>query len=159
MLKGGDRNLKKTMQKMIIPNDILLAEVVSLVEEGKSVVLMTKGASMHPFIIGEKDSVRLMKPETLYPGLIVLAEYKKDRYVLHRLISVEDDRVVLMGDGNLKGCESCRRTDVKAVAVSVLKADGNEVDCLSRKHLRRAALWHRLLPIRRWLLAFYRRCL
>ena len=151
--------MEMNMQKMIIPNEVLLAEVVSLVEEGKTVVLMTKGASMHPFIIGEKDSVRLKKPDALYPGLIALAEHRKDRYVLHRIISVEGNRVVLMGDGNLKGCEICRKSDIKAVAVSILKADGTEVDCFARKHLRRAALWYRLLPLRRWLLAFYRRCL
>ena len=147
------------MQKMIIPNEVLLAEVADLVAEGKTVVLMTKGASMHPFIVGEKDSVRLVKPESLESGLIVLAEHKKDKYVLHRIVSVEGNRVVLMGDGNIKGCEICRISDIKAVAVSIIKADGTEVDCLSRKHLRRAALWFRLLPLRRWLLAFYRRCL
>ena len=147
------------MQKMIIPNEVLLAEVADLVAEGKTVVLMTKGASMHPFIVGEKDSVRLVKPESLEPGLIVLAEHKKDKYVLHRIVSVEGNRVVLMGDGNIKGCEICRISDIKAVAVSIIKAGGTEVDCLSRKHLRRAALWFRLLPLRRWLLAFYRRCL
>ena len=144
---------------MIIPNEVLLAEVADLVAEGKTVVLMTKGASMHPFIVGEKDSVRLVKPESLEPGLIVLAEHKKDKYVLHRIVSVEGNRVVLMGDGNIKGCEICRISDIKAVAVSIIKADGTEVDSLSRKHLRRAALWLRLLPLRRWLLAFYRRCL
>ena len=146
------------MQKVVLPNQLLLAEVSRLVSEGESVVLMTKGYSMLPFIVGEKDSVRLEKVGELFPGLIVLAEITPGHYVLHRLVSVKDDQVVLMGDGNLKGCEVCSRMQVKAMAVSILKADGKEVDCLSARHLRRAALWSRLLPVRRWLLAFYHRC-
>lgn len=150
--------MELVMQKVVLPNQLLLAEVSRLVSEGESVVLMTKGYSMLPFIVGEKDSVRLEKVGELFPGLIVLAEITPGHYVLHRLVSVKDDQVVLMGDGNLKGCEVCSRRRVKAVAVSILKADGKEVDCLSARHLRRAALWNRLLPVRRWLLAFYHRC-
>lgn len=150
--------MELAMQKVVMPNKLLLAEVSRLVSEGESVVLMTKGYSMLPFIVGGKDSVRLEKVDELFPGQILLAEVTPGHYVLHRLISVKEDEAVLMGDGNLKGCEVCTRSQVKAVAVSILKANGREVDCLSARHLRRAALWRRLLPVRRWLLAFYHRC-
>ena len=62
------------MQKLVVPNAILLGEVERLVSEGNSVTLMPKGSSMLPFIRGGKDSVVLVAPGELHPGLIALAE-------------------------------------------------------------------------------------
>jgi hypothetical protein len=61
-----------------------------------------------------------------------------------------------MGDGNLIGRERCRREDVIGKAVKIMKKD-REIDCQSPSHLRKAAIWRSLLPIRRYLLAIYRR--
>ena len=44
------------MQKVTVPNEILLGEVGRLIEKGDKVTLLTKGSSMLPFIKGEKDS-------------------------------------------------------------------------------------------------------
>jgi hypothetical protein len=144
------------MEKITLPNDVLLDEVARLVAEGEAVALMTKGASMLPFIVGGRDSVVLVRPEELFPGMIVLAYVQGGRYVLHRILSVDGTKVVLMGDGNIKGVEVCAPADVKAVAVRISKPSG-EVDCLSKRHLRQAAIWKTLLPVRRWILAVYRR--
>lgn len=144
------------MGKITLPNDVLLDEVTRLVAEGEVVTLMTKGASMLPFIVGGRDSVVLVRPEELFPGMIVLAYVQGGRYVLHRILSVDGTKVVLMGDGNIKGVEVCAPADVKAVAVRISKPSG-EVDCLSKRHLRQAAIWKTLLPVRRWILAVYRR--
>ena len=113
---------------MIVPNAILLAEVSALVQEGKEVELLTKGCSMLPFIVGDRDSVRLRK-EPVAVGDAVLAEIAPGRYVLHRIISLVKDRVVLMGDGNLSGVETCGLSDVKAKAVAVIRPRGKEIDC------------------------------
>jgi hypothetical protein len=144
------------VEKITLPNDVLLDEVARLVAEGEAVALMTKGASMLPFIVGGRDSVVLVRPEELFPGMIVLAYVQGGRYVLHRILSVDGTKVVLMGDGNIKGVEVCAPADVKAVAVRISKPSG-EVDCLSKRHLRQAAIWKTLLPLRRWILAVYRR--
>lgn len=144
------------MGKITLPNDVLLDEVARLVAEGEAVALMTKGASMLPFIVGGRDSVVLVRPEELFPGMIVLAYVQGGRYVLHRILSVDGTKVVLMGDGNIKGVEVCAPADVKAVAVRISKPSG-EVDCLSKRHLRQAAIWKTLLPVRCWILAVYRR--
>lgn len=144
------------MSRRVLPNDILLAEVSRLVGEGEKVTLKTKGNSMLPFIHGGKDSVILEKPEELSEGMIVLAEVAEGMYVLHRIVSVSGDTVVLMGDGNLKGCEICRASDVKAYATWILKK-GKEIDCCSSEHMRQAGMWKALLPLRRLLLAVYKR--
>ena len=112
------------MEKKIIPNDLLLGEVSRLVAEGEKVTIMTKGVSMLPFIRGERDSVLLQRPENLAPGMIVLAYVENRRYVLHRIMSVEGDKVTLMGDGNIVGAERCRIEDVKAVAVKIITPKG-----------------------------------
>ena len=46
-------------EKRVIPNEILLGEVTSLLAEGQEVVLLTKGGSMMPFLRSERDSVRV----------------------------------------------------------------------------------------------------
>lgn len=144
------------MEKKIIPNELLLGEVSRLVADGETVTIMTKGSSMLPFIRGERDSVVLERPEELKPGMIVLAFVDGCRYVLHRIISVEGDVVTLMGDGNISGVERCRLSDIKAVAVQIL-TPRKQIDCMSRSHLRLAAIWESMLPVRRWILAVYRR--
>lgn len=146
------------MNKKVFPNDALLGEVKSILAEGRDVVMATKGGSMLPFIRGERDCVRLRALDTLDVGDIVLAELRPGVYVMHRVFALDGDVVTLMGDGNIRGVERCRREDIAGTVVSVLK-DGSEeeVDCRSPKALRRARTWRRLLPFRRIIMALYRR--
>ncbi|MBR6212996.1 MAG: S24/S26 family peptidase [Bacteroidales bacterium] len=145
------------MNKVVVPNAILLGEVKSLLAEGKDVVIPTKGSSMLPFIRGSRDSVALRKLETLEVGDIVLAEIRKGVYVLHRVFELDGDDVTLMGDGNLRGVEKCRRCDVAGTALKVLKDGVKEVDCRGPKAMRKARIWRRIRPFRRIILGFYRR--
>ena len=148
---------REAMNKVEVPNDILLGEVKSILQEGKDVVIPTKGSSMLPFIRGVRDSVKLRKLDTLEVGDIVLAELRKGVFVLHRVEALDGDAVTLMGDGNRGGVEHCRRVDIAGTAMTILKDGVKEVDCRSRKALRRARAWRRLLPFRRIILGFYRR--
>ena len=77
--------------------------------------------------------------------------------MLHRVLSVSPDRVVLMGDGNIRGQEVCRPQDVLARADEVVGEDGRHRRLDTPKMKRRARLWRRLLPVRRWILAVYKR--
>ncbi len=145
------------MNKVVIPNAILLGEVKSLLAEGKDVVIPTKGNSMLPFIRGSRDSVTLRKFDTLEVGDIVLAEIREGVYVLHRVFELDGDEVTLMGDGNLRGVEKCRRSDIAGTALNVLKDGVKEVDCRGPKAMRKARIWRRIKPFRRIILGFYRR--
>lgn len=144
----------------ILPNEILLGEVKKLVEEGHPVTLRVKGNSMLPFIVGERDSVRLIKANTYHIGDIALAEIHKGHYVLHRIISISgegpDANIELMGDGNIKGTEQCKRKNLAAVADGILR-NGKMVDPYSFSEKNAALWWRRLLPVRRWILAVLRR--
>ena len=140
--------------------ELLMNEALLLIEEGKRVIVRVKGSSMLPFLRGDKDSVELEKATEIKCGDIVLAYVEECRFVLHRIIRIDGERVVLMGDGNLKGCEYCRIEDIKAKAVNIIKpAKGGykKISCTDRTHMRKADLWKKLLPVRRYILAIYKR--
>lgn len=145
------------MQKIVMSNQTLVTEISKLVNEGTQVTFVPKGSSMLPFIRGGRDSVVLIKDKDIMPLDIVLAKVG-DSYVIHRVIRVEGDRITLMGDGNIYGTEKCLRNDVLAKVVRIIK-DARQIDCTGKDHRRKALLWKRLLPVRRYLLAIYRRIL
>lgn len=146
------------MNKVVVPNAILLGEVKSLLAEGKDVVIPTKGNSMLPFIRGDKDSVRLELRQDVNPGDIVLAMLRPGHYVLHRVAARDGDRLTLHGDGNLRGNEVCTAGDVVGTATSIIRPSGKERDCTTRSSKRAAALWNGLpVLVRRVYLAINRR--
>lgn len=140
-----------------LTDEQIIGEAVRLVNEGLSVTMLVKGRSMLPFILGGRESVVLTRPGVIKPGDIVLARIDGTRYVLHRVMEVSDGRVELMGDGNLVGREVCRPEDVLARADEVVGEDGTHRRLDTPKMQRRARWWRRLLPVRRWILAVYKR--
>ena len=124
-------------------------------EEG--VTLPVNGHSMLPFVVGWRDCVILQKPRQPKVGDVVVAWVEGRRYVLHRIIRIEGDRVTLMGDGNLKETEHCRLEDVKALATHVVDVKGRTHDLYSKWRRCTAKVWWYIRPMRRYLLAIYRR--
>ena len=138
------------MDRVILPNDVLLNEVAQLLGEGREVVMATKGRSMLPFIRGEVDQVKLRQPDSLGVGDIVLA-YFENRYVLHRIIAIHGDEITLMGDGLLEGTERGNRSDVAGKVVEIITPD-------HRQHKPgKAWLWRHTLFLRKYLLKVYRK--
>lgn len=137
------------MEKREMPNEVLLGAVEQMLDEGREVVITPKGNSMLPFIRGDRDSVRLQKKDSLEIGDIVLVNLG-NRYILHRIIAIDGDNVTLMGDGNVKGTESCRKENVCGT-VTGIQRDGK------MRNPGKGRLWGRLLPVRRYLLAIRRR--
>jgi len=140
----------------VIDDAQIIAEAIKLVGEGVSVTFPVAGRSMRPFIVGGKESVVLVKPESVKVGDIVLAFVENSRYVVHRVIRIDGENVTLMGDGNLVGVERCKVADVKAIATHAVNA--REKRRSFGNPLRRAAAWAwvRLRPVRKWLLLAYR---
>jgi len=133
-----------------------IEEALRLVQKGVTVTFPVTGQSMLPFIIGGKESVILHRPGLIDVGDVVLAWVDGNRYVVHRIIKLDYDRVTLMGDGNLT-TEHCALSDIKARVTHVVSADNKKRDLYSRWRVRAAKLWYWLRPIRRYLLAIYRR--
>lgn len=135
----------------------IIEEAIRLVDEGVSVTLPVNGNSMLPFIIGGKESVILQQPDQLEVGDVVLAWADDYRYVVHRIIHIAGDNVTLMGDGNLIGTEHCSLNDIKAIATHVVDASERTLYLYSWWRKSAAKIWFRLRPVRRYLLAIYRR--
>ena len=140
-------------------DEIIIHEAIRLVDEGVSVTFPVKGYSMLPFIIGGRESVILQKPLTVRLGDVVLAWVDNCRYVVHRVMSIEGERVILMGDGNIVGVEHCLLSDVKALATHVVDAKGRKHDLYAPWRQRASRLWWQMRPVRRYILAIYRRLL
>ena len=144
-------------EKLTIPNSIFFSEVESHLREGKSVVIPVKGYSMLPFIRDGRDSVELRSKVELEVGDIALARLGNGHFVLHRVWEIDGERVILMGDGNISGKEICHIGDILGVAQKIMKRDGKVIECTDPSYLKKVKLWRRLLPIRRYILAIYRR--
>lgn len=142
-------------EKKEIPNAVLLGMARDMIREGHTATISVKGYSMRPFLEHLRDRVILDAPSELHVGDAVLAEISPDHYVLHRIIRLEGDIVTLMGDGNVRGTESCRRSEVAGVVTHYLRP--NRTLLASDPALvRRIRMWRRLLPVRRYLLYIYR---
>ena len=124
----------------------IIEEAIRLVDEGVSVTLPVNGNSMLPFIIGGKESVILQGP-----GLIDVGD------VVHRIVRIDGERVTLMGDGNLVGTEHCLLNDIKARVTHVVDAKERTHYLYKGWRKRAAKMWYWLRPMRRYLLAIYRR--
>ena len=138
------------MDKRTLPNDVLLGEVAAVLREGREAVIIPTGNSMLPFIRGGVDRVVLRRREGVAVGDIVLVKIG-ERYILHRVIAREGDALTLMGDGNVRGTESCRTENVIGTVAEIIRPSGRV------RIPGRARLWRMLKPIRRYLLALWRR--
>lgn len=131
--------------------------MIADLEAGNTVTLQLYGNSMLPFLHDGRDKALLKRAESPRVGEPVLAEIEPKRYVLHRIVAIEGDAVTLLGDGNLTP-EHCHLQDIKASVIGFYRKGRREIDLIEgRKWQRYSAVWMTLSPIRRYLLAIYRR--
>lgn len=138
-------------------NAQFLPQVVRLINEGHTVTINLKGFSMRPFLENDRDKALLTKPVHPVVGDPVLAEVSPGHFILHRIIKIDGDSVTLRGDGNL-GIERCRMQDVCGAVVGFYRKGHKKLDRTDGMKWRiYSFFWTRLYPIRRYLLAAYRR--
>lgn len=131
-----------------IDNDTLLGEICLHLSNGKSVKLRAKGNSMRPFIHGNKDILLLTPSDSLHKGDVVLARIDGKRYVIHRIIGIRNDKITLMGDGNLYDSEVCSRSEIFGTVVRIIR-ERKEYNMTSHYALLCAKAWRFTLPLRR----------
>ncbi len=139
---------------MRIPNEILFPEVERLLAEGHEIILRTKGSSMFPFIVGDRDSVVLQQMDSVRVGDIVLA-HLPDNYILHRVYRIIGNDIYLMGDGNQCAVERCVRNAICGKVKQIIRA-GRVVECDSRKERLLVMSWRWLLPVRKYILGIWK---
>lgn len=143
-----------------IPNSILIEEVRHVVAQGKTALFRVKGNSMRIFLESGRDKVLIapIKPQEIKLHDVVLAETAPQKYVLHRVIRTDANLLTLMGDGNIKGTEHCRRDQVIGKAVAFYRKGNKQPDRVdSTKWRIYSIIWLSLLPVRRIILGIYRR--
>lgn len=148
---------RKAIQEVQFPNALFLPEVVKILREGHTVTLSLAGYSMRPFLEHKRDKALLKMPENPVVGDPILAEISPGHFVLHRIIRIDGDEVTLRGDGNL-GNEYCRRENLVGAVVGFYRKGREKLDRTDGwKWKIYSWLWTRLYPVRRYLLAAYRR--
>jgi hypothetical protein len=113
--------------------------------EGSTVRIAVNGESMLPFFrSGSTILLRPVREEDIRKYNVVMAD-AGHAFVVHRIVKIDDDKITLLGDGNIYGTESVSRDKIYGV-----------VDC-SALHLFFAKIWLWLRPVRRFPLAIFRR--
>lgn len=142
--------------KKLVNNEILLDCADQMLKEGHSVTIRVAGYSMRPILEHRRDDVTLVKPDLDALQLYDVLLFKiNGKYVLHRLLSINGDKLTFMGDGNLQGMEQCTKADVVGIASQFIRK-GRVINCDSKWFRRYGWLWNKLRPIRRWLLLCHR---
>lgn len=134
---------------MLLPNELFFKEVEAMIDDGLPVRIRMRGHSMRPLLREERDIVVLQRCDVseLKRGDIVLFRYR-GQHILHRILHVEADRFVLVGDGNYRTRESCSPQEIVARAVQVIRPSGRTISCDSSRWRRQSRLW---LGIPEWL--------
>ena len=145
------------IKEIQLPNEVLLPEVTALLDSGHTVTIKLKGFSMRPFLENDRDKALLTKPIKPQVGDPVLAEIRPKHFVLHRIVRIKGQQVTLRGDGNL-GTETCTLHDIKGAVIGFYRKGRNHLDRTDgMKWKAYSWIWMHLLPVRRYLLAAYRR--
>ncbi|MDD7079693.1 MAG: S24/S26 family peptidase [Prevotella sp.] len=143
-----------------VPNEVLIGEIKRSLQQGHTATFRVKGNSMRPFLENLRDiaKVEAVVPESISEGDVVLAEIAPQLYVLHRVIDRTDNQLTLKGDGNVVGVEHCLDTDVIALATAFYRKGRKKPDQVTSLKWRiYSSIWLTLTPLRRILLAIYRR--
>ncbi len=143
---------------MIISNSIFFEEVHRAISQGNSVKIPMRGNSMSPMLRDKLDVLVLSSVCFLNVkiGDVLLFE-NNGSYVLHRLIAIDGDQCHFRGDGNLDRGEFVDRTSVIARLDKIQRPSGKVVQLDSTGFRVYWFLWRNLFPIRRLILAIWRR--
>lgn len=170
--KGRNRGTEQP-EKLVVPNDLFFSWVLSHLEMEPAIPV--KGFSMLPFIRGGKDLVVLeqVKDDWRVDDIVLfhIGPQEGGRYIMHRILRIDGDRVEIMGDGVLKNREHVTRDCLLARAQCILRGGARKVDTFNYRtlpagvkavdpyspaELRKVHLWQRIRPARRYILFVYR---
>jgi hypothetical protein len=141
-----------------LPNGLFFEAAAEEIAAGRNVLVRLKGDSMRPLLRGDRDVAELgpFAPEEVARGAVALY-FTRGRHVLHRVMRVDGERCVCMGDGNMQP-EYISSRDIIALMRSVRRPCGRVTLCSSRRWRWSSWLWMALRPARRYLLFFLYIC-
>ena len=126
-----------------------------LTEQGREVRLPIAGGSMVPFLVHNRDSVLLRKPDRpLKVGDIVLYQRRDGRYVLHRIRRIRQEGYYLIGDAQRETEGPLDREQIFALVIGACRK-GRQIGPGDFWWEFFARVWIRMVPLRRFFIRSY----
>lgn len=147
------------MAKIIIKDkEEMMEGIRTLISEGKTVTISVKGNSMNPFIVHLRDHITLgpWKEEDIRKGTVALVKDAKGKYLIHRIIDVQENTVTLLGDGNIRLYETATKENIIAIMHSITRK-GQEYSSSGLLWRTYSLIWMALTPLRRYPLGLWRK--
>jgi len=149
---------KKDLRQVVvqmnqIPNDAFFNLVEDEISNGRKVQFRIKGDSMSPLLRDNKDDIVLYPcvGDELSPMDIVLFRYK-GKYLLHRIIRREGNRLYIQGDGSYIAKEECSIDDVIGKVQMIVRPSGKIISVNSWQWRWLSYIWLKIRIIRNLLL-------
>ena len=89
-------------------------DMIRLIEEGLPVILTGKGISMWPMLKPGKNLVKLVKNDENPKKYDVVLFKDKNRFILHRIIDIKDNKYTMSGDNTILLEENIDRSQIIA---------------------------------------------
>ena len=154
MLSIWKKDLRQVVVQMNqIPNDAFFNLVEDEISNGRKVQFRIKGDSMSPLLRDNKDDIVLYPcvGDELSPMDIVLFRYK-GKYLLHRIIRREGNRLYIQGDGSYIAKEECSIDDVIGKVQMIVRPSGKIISVNSWQWRWLSYIWLKIRIIRNLLL-------
>lgn len=136
----------------------VLPRLIAALEAGRPCRLTVTGTSMLPFLRDRRDAVLLEKAAAPFErGQILLYLRPHGQPILHRIHRVREDGMLLMCGDAQRMLEPIAPGQVLA-RVTHVERGGVQLACAEPALRRKVALWQRLFPLRRYIMAVLRRC-
>ena len=129
----------------------LMALVLPMLEEGKTVRLTVTGFSMYPLVSSRRDSVLLKKADSFSVGDVPLFQREDGSYILHRIVKEKNGSYATMGDYETQEEYPVKPEQILAKAVGFYRKE-RFIDCNSIGYRLYSFLWRKMAPIRPLLL-------
>jgi hypothetical protein len=134
----------KAAETMTLPNELLFGWVKEEIAAGHTVRFKVRGVSMRPWMPeGTEVLLQPCRDEDLRPGEVVLFR-DRSRYVLHRIVRREGERLVLQGDAVVALYEQCTVADAVGKVVEAVRPSGRRLRMQSRWLRLAFRLWRML---------------
>lgn len=142
----------------IISSKVFLEDIERMLSEGNDVELRCFGSSMQPYLRGDGSETIVASPftaEELIRGAIVLFRYH-GKFVCHRIIRREKDKLLLQGDGSIKKQEQITVSEVIGIVRTITRRNKKPVSTQTKAARCYWRCWLRFAFIRRYLLKSFR---
>lgn len=145
-------------RRLIQFDEVAMRQVSADLTAGFRVTIQAAGWSMLPLLWDRRDKLTLapLSEGSIAPGRIVLVCIPPEQYIIHRIATIDGERLTLRGDGNPYQTEQCLREHVRGELVAIERE--------GKVYVRDSELWQRIdrfwpsAPLlRRALLALYKR--